>query len=115
MADHTHVVYVSPLKALSNDIDRNLAIPLAGIRAELRAQGLPDVEIRTFVRTGDTLASERSRMSRRPAPYRGDDPGIALYPSRSELGPRHAETARTVIIDEIHALATNKRGAHLSL
>ena len=54
LGDQTHVVYVSPLKALSNDIDRNLQAPLAGIRETLRAQGLPDVEIRTWVRTGDT-------------------------------------------------------------
>src|SRR5262245_2057407 len=64
--DETQIVYVSPLKALSNDIERNLAAPLAGIRAELMRQGLADVEIRTFVRTGDTPSGERSRMSRRP-------------------------------------------------
>ena len=62
LTNETHVVYVSPLKALSNDIHRNLEAPLAGIRAALRAQGLPDVEIRTWVRTGDTPAGERERM-----------------------------------------------------
>ena len=62
----TQVVYVSPLKALSNDIQRNLEAPLAGIRAALHERGLPDVEIRTWVRTGDTPAGERERMRRRP-------------------------------------------------
>src|SRR5690349_8794585 len=59
LPDETFVVYVSPLKALSNDIHKNLAVPLAGIRAELARLGLPDVEIRTLVRTGDTTQSER--------------------------------------------------------
>src|SRR5262245_34593384 len=60
LADETRIVYVSPLKALSNDINRNLAAPLTGISDELRALGLPDVSIRTFVRTGDTPQAERS-------------------------------------------------------
>ena len=64
--DATQVVYVSPLKALSNDIHRNLEAPLAGVRQRLRERGLPDVEIRTWVRTGDTPASEREKMRRRP-------------------------------------------------
>src|SRR5215211_329494 len=62
LRDETQVVYVSPLKALSNDIQRNLEAPLAGIRAALEAQGLSDVEIRTWVRTGDTPPGERDRM-----------------------------------------------------
>jgi len=66
LQEETQVVYVSPLKALSNDIQRNLEAPLAGIREALRAQGLPDVEIRSWVRTGDTPAGERQRMHRRP-------------------------------------------------
>src|SRR5579859_3962563 len=66
LTDATQVVYVSPLKALSNDIQRNLEAPLAGIRAALQAHGLPDVDIRTWVRTGDTPAGERERMRRRP-------------------------------------------------
>src|SRR5205807_837699 len=64
LPDQTLVVYVSPLKALSNDIQRNLEAPLAGIRAELAALGLPEIEIRTFVRTGDTPQHERPRRSR---------------------------------------------------
>ncbi|HEY6994847.1 MAG TPA: DEAD/DEAH box helicase, partial [Xanthobacteraceae bacterium] len=66
LKDETQVVYVSPLKALSNDIQRNLEAPLAGIRDALRQRGLPEVEIRTWVRTGDTAPGERDRMRRRP-------------------------------------------------
>src|SRR5215471_11477858 len=66
LEDVTQIVYVSPLKALSNDIQRNLEAPLAGIRGGLKAQGLPEVDIRTWVRTGDTPPSERDRMRRRP-------------------------------------------------
>ncbi|HUA89712.1 MAG TPA: DEAD/DEAH box helicase, partial [Steroidobacteraceae bacterium] len=66
LADETTVVYVSPLKALSNDIQRNLEAPLEGIRSELAAAGLPGLEIRTVVRTGDTPQSERAAMRRRP-------------------------------------------------
>src|SRR5205823_2399907 len=66
LRDETQVVYVSPLKALSNDIRRNLEVPIAAIRQKLGPLGLPDVEIRTWVRTGDTPASERQRMVRRP-------------------------------------------------
>ena len=68
LPDETFVVYVSPLKALSNDVRKNLEAPLAGIRAELAAQGCPDVAIRTLVRTGDTPAHERAAMRKR-APH----------------------------------------------
>src|SRR5262252_3967978 len=64
LPDETHVVYVSPLKALSNDVQRNLEAPLAGIRSALAALGHPDVEIRTLVRTGDTTQTERASMRR---------------------------------------------------
>ena len=66
LPDETLVVYVSPLKALSNDIQKNLSAPLAGIREELKALDLPDVEIRTLVRTGDTPQAERAGMRKRP-------------------------------------------------
>src|SRR5437660_6481446 len=66
LADETQIVYVSPLKALSNDIQRNLEAPLAGIREALKRRGLPEVEIRTWVRTGDTPPGERERMRRTP-------------------------------------------------
>src|SRR5215213_9848921 len=62
----THVIYVSPLKALSNDVQRNLQVPLEGIQSELRSLGLPEINIRTLVRTGDTPAAERTAMTKRP-------------------------------------------------
>jgi ATP-dependent Lhr-like helicase len=115
LADATQVVYVSPLKALSNDIQRNLEAPLAGIRAELRRSGLPDVEIRTWVRTGDTSSSERERMRRRPPHILVTTPESLYVLLGSESGRKTLATTRSVIVDEIHAVAPNKRGAHLSL
>src|SRR5512134_4152046 len=115
LADETHVVYVSPLKALSNDIQRNLEAPLAGIRAELEALGLPDVEIRTLVRTGDTPRGERQSMRKRPPHIVVTTPESLYILLTSESGRKMLATTRTVIVDEIHALAPNKRGAHLAL
>jgi ATP-dependent helicase Lhr and Lhr-like helicase len=115
LRDETSVVYVSPLKALSNDIHKNLEEPLAGIRKELAALGLPDVEIRTLVRTGDTPQSERDRMRRKPPHILVTTPESLYILLTSESGRKALATARTVIVDEIHALAPNKRGAHLAL
>jgi ATP-dependent Lhr-like helicase len=115
LPEETRIVYVSPLKALSNDIDSNLAAPLAGIRAQLALLGLPDVDIRTVVRTGDTPQSERARM-RRQAPHIVVTTPESLYILLgSKSGREMLRTTRTVIVDEIHALAGNKRGAHLTL
>ncbi|HEV8552597.1 MAG TPA: DEAD/DEAH box helicase [Casimicrobiaceae bacterium] len=115
LPDETFVVYVSPLKALSNDIQRNLEAPLAGIRAELKALGLPDVDIRTLVRTGDTPQSERTGMRRRPPHIVVTTPESLYVLLGSDSGRRMLSTTRTVIVDEIHALAPNKRGSHLAL
>jgi ATP-dependent helicase Lhr and Lhr-like helicase len=115
LRDETQVVYVSPLKALSNDIQRNLEAPLAGIRANLQAQGLPDVDIHTWVRTGDTPPGERHRMGRRPPHIVVTTPESLYILLGSESGRRILTTTRTVIVDEIHALAPNKRGTHLAL
>jgi ATP-dependent helicase Lhr and Lhr-like helicase len=115
LKDETQVVYVSPLKALSNDIHRNLEAPLAGIREALQAQGLPEVEIRTWVRTGDTGSGERDRMRRRPPHIVVTTPESLYILLGSESGRAMLATTRTVIVDEIHALAPNKRGTHLSL
>jgi ATP-dependent helicase Lhr and Lhr-like helicase len=115
LADETQVVYVSPLKALSNDIRRNLEVPLAGIREALRAQGLPDVEIRTWVRTGDTPPGERERMRRCPPHIVVTTPESLYILLGSESGRGMLRATRTVIVDEIHALVPNKRGAHLAL
>jgi ATP-dependent Lhr-like helicase len=113
--DTTQVVYVSPLKALSNDIHRNLEDPLAGIRGELRRSGLPDVEIRTWVRTGDTTSAERERMRRRPPHILVTTPESLYILLGSASGRKMLATTRSVIVDEIHAVAPNKRGVHLSL
>jgi ATP-dependent helicase Lhr and Lhr-like helicase len=115
LTDATQVVYVSPLKALSNDIHRNLEAPLAGIREELQGSGLPDVEIRTWVRTGDTPAAERDRMRRRPPHIVVTTPESLYVLLGSESGRKMLATTRSVIVDEIHAVAPNKRGAHLAL
>ncbi len=115
LEDETQIVYVSPLKALSNDIERNLEAPLAGIREALREQGLPEVEIRSWVRTGDTAPRERERMRRRPPHIIVTTPESLYILLGSESGRKMLGTTRTVIVDEIHALASNKRGAHLAL
>ncbi len=115
LADETRIVYVSPLKALSNDVKLNLEAPLAGIRAALRAQGLPDVEIRTLVRSGDTPPAEREKMRRRPPHILVTTPESLYVLLGSESGRAALSTTRTVIVDEIHAMAPNKRGAHLAL
>jgi ATP-dependent Lhr-like helicase len=115
LADETQVVYVSPLKALSNDIHRNLEAPLAGIREELKRRGLPDADIRTWVRTGDTPQTERARMRRRPPHILVTTPESLYVLLGSESGRKMLATTRSVIVDEIHAVAPNKRGSHLAL
>jgi ATP-dependent Lhr-like helicase len=115
LPDETRVVYVSPLKALSNDIQRNLEVPLQGIREELAALGLQDVEIRAAVRTGDTTQSERAGMRRRAPHVVVTTPESLYILLGSQSGCDMLKTCRTVIVDEIHAIAGNKRGAHLAL
>ncbi|HEY2591630.1 MAG TPA: DEAD/DEAH box helicase, partial [Steroidobacteraceae bacterium] len=115
LPDETRVVYVSPLKALSNDIQKNLAAPLHGIREALPALALPDVEIRTLVRTGDTPPHERASMRRRPPHIVVTTPESLYILLGSESGRRMLATTETVIVDEIHAVAATKRGAHLAL
>jgi ATP-dependent Lhr-like helicase len=115
LPDETAVVYVSPLKALSNDVRVNLEKPLIGIRDELLRLWLPDVDIRTVVRTGDTPQAERDKMRKRPPHIVVTTPESLYILLGSASGRRMLSTTRTVIIDEIHALAPNKRGAHLAL
>jgi ATP-dependent Lhr-like helicase len=115
LPDETRIVYVSPLKALSNDIHRNLEAPLAGIRERLRTRTVRDVEIRTWVRTGDTTQAERSQMHRRPPHIVVTTPESLYILLGSESGRKMLATTRTVIVDEIHAIAGSKRGSHLSL
>ena len=95
LKDETQIVYVSPLKALSNDIRRNLEVPLVGIRQKLREQGRPDVEIRSWVRTGDTSASERQRMARQPPHIVVTTPESLYILLGSETGRRMLSTTRT--------------------
>jgi ATP-dependent helicase Lhr and Lhr-like helicase len=115
LPDETRVVYVSPLKALSNDVQRNLEEPLQEIRRELAARGFPDAPIRTLVRTGDTPASVRAAMVRKPPHILVTTPESLFILLTSESGRRMLGTARTVIVDEIHAVAGSKRGSHLAL
>ena len=113
--DATDVVYVSPLKALSTDIHRNLEIPLAEMADVAVRQGIPLPAIRTAVRTGDTSAWEREQMARRPPHLLVTTPESLFILLTAERGRQGLRRTRTVIVDEIHALADDKRGAHLSL
>jgi ATP-dependent helicase Lhr and Lhr-like helicase len=115
LADEVHVLYVSPLKALSNDIRKNLQEPLAGIRAGLVAMGLPDVGIRDAVRTGDTPAVERDRMRRMPPHILVTTPESLYILLSSDSGRAMLKSVKSVIVDELHAVAGNKRGSHLML
>ncbi len=109
------VLYISPLKALSADIRKNLAEPLEGIAAVLRNSGLPQAGIRTALRTGDTPASERAAMIKNPPHILVTTPESFFILLTSQRGREMLSTVRTVIVDEIHALAGNKRGSHLVL
>ncbi|MFM0271918.1 DEAD/DEAH box helicase [Paraburkholderia aspalathi] len=115
LPDETLVVYVSPLKALSNDIRINLEVPLQGIAAELEARGLPPLDIRTAVRTGDTTQQERNALKKRAPHILVTTPESLYVLLGSDSGRRMLSTVRTVIVDEIHALAGSKRGSHLAL
>jgi ATP-dependent Lhr-like helicase len=111
LADETQVVYVSPLRALSNDVQKNLSGPLAEIRA--LDPTLP--EIRVSVRTGDTPAAERAAMTKRPPHILVTTPESLYLLLTSEGGRGMLRSTRTVIVDEIHALVRDKRGSHLAL
>jgi ATP-dependent helicase Lhr and Lhr-like helicase len=115
LADRTEVLYISPLKALGNDIQKNLEVPLGEILAMAGERGLLMPEIRTAVRTGDTLQPERRAMLKRPPHILVTTPEslyILLTADRSRAILRDVET---VIVDEIHAVVDDKRGAHLAL
>ena len=115
LQDRVYVVYVSPLRALNNDIEKNLRAPLAGIRAAAAGDGLELPEVRVAVRTGDTLAAARQAMTRRPPHVLITTPE-SLYILLTSARFRPALAAvRFVIVDEVHALMGGKRGAHLAL
>src|SRR5712691_11259950 len=111
LPDATQVLYVSPLRALSNDVQKNLQVPLAEIRAA--DSSLP--ELRVLVRTGDTPASERTAMARRPPHILVTTPESLYILLTSVSGRGMLRSVRTVIVDEIHALVRDKRGSHLAL
>lgn len=113
--DYTQVLYVSPLKALSNDIQKNLQKPLAEIGEAALQAGLLMPELRVLVRTGDTPMADRQQMLKRPPHILVTTPESLFILLTAEKSRRLLQTVRTVIVDEIHALAPNKRGAHLAL
>ncbi len=113
--DSVQVVYVSPLKTLSNDIQKNLEMPLDGIAEQLHLACLPPVDIRIGVRTGDTPASERQKMARRPPHILVTTPESLYLLLTSNSGRAMLASVSTLIIDEIHALLGDKRGSHLAL
>ncbi len=111
LPDETHVLYLSPLKALAADVQKNLERPLAELR-ELDPS-LP--RVRTLVRTGDTASSQRASMVKRPPHIVVTTPESLYIMLTSDGGRRVLRHVRTVIVDEIHALARDKRGSHMAL
>ena len=115
LPNQTEILYVSPLKALSNDVRKNLEIPLEGIAALAKAEGIPLAGIRTAVRTGDTPMWERQQM-RKEAPHILVTTPESLYILlTAESSRKMLSSVRTLIVDEIHAVAGSKRGSHLAL
>ncbi len=115
LMDKTQVVYVSPLKALSNDIERNLQFPLKGIKQGLEDAGLEDLQIKVGLRTGDTTPSQRAAMIKNPPHILVSTPESLYLLLTSESGRKMLSDVKTIIVDEIHALVGDKRGSHLAL
>jgi ATP-dependent Lhr-like helicase len=115
LPDETQVVYVSPLKALSNDIRKNLQEPLSGIRALLGERNGREIDVRAEVRTGDTTAAQRQALIKRPPHILVTTPESLYLLLTSDSGRGMLRTARTLILDEIHAVVDDRRGAHLAL
>jgi len=115
LPDRTLVVYVSPLKALTNDVRENLEKPLAGILALASERLAPIQLIRTAVRTGDTTPAQRAQMLRKPPHVLVTTPESLFILLTAEKSRRLFSGVTTVIVDEIHAMAGNKRGSHLML
>jgi ATP-dependent helicase Lhr and Lhr-like helicase len=115
LPDETQVVYVSPLKALSNDIRKNLQEPLAGIRALLSEINGREIDVRAEVRTGDTTAAQRQALIKKPPHILVTTPESLYLLLTSDSGRRMLSTVRTLILDEIHAVVDDRRGAHLAL
>src|SRR6266699_3009847 len=115
LPDEIQVVYVSPLKALSNDIRKNLQEPLAGIRALLGQRNGGEIDVRAEVRTGDTTAAQRQALIKKPPHILVTTPESLYLLLTSDSGRQMLSTARTLILDEIHAVVDDRRGAHLAL
>src|SRR5246127_3801913 len=115
LQDRTEVLYISPLKALGNDIQKNLEAPLGEILQLASERGLMMPEIRTAVRTGDTLMHERQKMLKRPPHILVTTPESLYILLTAEKSRRILRDVETVIVDEIHAVADDKRGSHLAL
>ncbi|QXP90907.1 DEAD/DEAH box helicase [Methylococcus capsulatus] len=115
LPDETRILYISPLKALSNDIHKNLQLPLEGIQRMLFESGRTALTICSRVRTGDTPATERTAMTRQPPHILVTTPESIYILLTSAGGRRMLGTVRTVIVDEIHAVLGSKRGSHLAL
>src|SRR6185436_8377448 len=115
LKDETSVVYVSPLKALSNDIHKNLEEPLAELRAALKSTESRDIDVRAAVRTGDTPAAKRQALLRKPPHVLVTTPESLYLLLTSVSGRKMLANVRTLIVDEIHALVGNRRGSHLAL
>jgi ATP-dependent Lhr-like helicase len=115
LPDETRVVYISPLKALSNDIRKNLQEPLAGIRGLIHEANGREIDVRAEVRTGDTTAAQRQALIKRPPHILVTTPESLYLLLTSESGRRMLATTRTLIMDEIHAVVDDRRGAHLAL
>src|SRR5881409_200587 len=115
LPDETQVVYVSPLKALSNDIRKNLQEPLAGIRALFGETNGREIDVRAEVRTGDTTAAQRQALIKKPPHILVTTPESLYLLLTSDSGRRILSTVRTLILDEIHAVVDDRRGAHLAL
>ncbi len=115
LADEVQAIYVSPLKALSNDVHRNLELPLAEIGARAKQLGISLMPIRTAVRTGDTPMPERARMLKKPPHILVTTPESLFILLTAEKSRAMLRAVSTVILDEIHAIADDKRGSHLML
>src|SRR5262245_41085441 len=115
LPDEVRVVYVSPLKALSADIHKNLAEPRRGIRQLAEAQGMQAARITAAVRTGDTTQTERAAILRRPPHILVTTPESLYLLLTAERSRELLKSVRTVIVDEIHAVIGTRRGAHLAL
>lgn len=115
LGDETRVLYVSPLKALGNDVQKNLLAPLEQLKARARAEGVELPDIRVMVRSGDTPPSERAQMVKKPPHILITTPESLYLYLTSHRARQTLSTVRTVVVDEIHALARDKRGSHFAL